>query len=238
VPSSMVAPGLVVIAGPNGSGKSSLIQKLMTMPEINLGTYINADDIELGLHDIVDPQRRSREAQRIADANRTDCLEKGKSFSFETVMSHPSKIDLMHQARQRGYGVTLLFVAVDDPLLNIERVSVRVSQGGHSVPPDRIVSRYHRTLALLPRAILASDSSVLFDNTERGSGPQSVMTATREATGFRLSLHKSGCAWLEREFLSHLPFSGLMSGQVSSVLAPEAVLRDADQRRTADLTFP
>ncbi len=234
----MAAPSLVVIAGPNGSGKSSLIKKLATMPGIDLGIYINADDIELDLRDIADLQLRSREAQRIADGRRARCLDEGAPFSFETVMSHPSKIDLMNEARQRGFRVTLFFVAVDDPLLNVERVSVRVSQGGHSVPPDRIVSRYRRTLALLPRAILAADSVVLFDNTAQGSGPQAVASVTRGAGGFLLEVHQKGCEWLERELLAHLPFSGLRSGQVSFVLIPEAVLRDMDQRRTAELIFP
>ena len=59
-----------MIAGPNGSGKSSLIAILRNNPKIAFGTYINADEIELGLKHIADPQARSREAQRLADANR------------------------------------------------------------------------------------------------------------------------------------------------------------------------
>jgi predicted ABC-type ATPase len=234
----MAGPTLVVIAGPNGSGKSSLIRKLTSIPEINLGTYINADDIELGLGHITDPQLRSREAQKIADQQREACINNREPFSFETVMSHPSKIDLMAEARQLGYNVTLFFVAVDDPSLNIDRVGTRVSQGGHSVPADRIVSRYYRTLALLSRALLTSDSAVLFDNTERGTGPNAVMTVSRETGGFQFDLLRKDCEWLDRELLAHLPFSGLRTGQIASVLVPEAVLEAADLRRTAGLTFP
>ena len=41
--------------------------------------------------------------------------------------------------------------------INIARVAQRVAQGGHDVPRDRIVARYHRTMALLPDAIVAAD---------------------------------------------------------------------------------
>jgi predicted ABC-type ATPase len=234
----MSSPSLVVIAGPNGSGKSSLIRMLTVQSGFNLGTYINADDIEIGLHAISDPQARSREAQRISDEMRAACLTKGKPFSFETVMSHPSKIELMNEARRTGYHVSLFFVAVDNPSLNIERVGVRVSQGGHPVPTDRIISRYGRTLALLPRAILAADEVVMFDNTATGKGPRSVALVTRQEGGFLLEVTNRDCEWLVREFLSYLPYSGLQSGTTSSVFVPEAVFHEADQRRTADLTFP
>jgi predicted ABC-type ATPase len=234
----MPSPSLIVIAGPNGSGKTSLIKKLMAQPGIDLGTYINADDIELGLHTITDLQVRSREAQRIADEKRAECLKQGKPFSFETVMSHPSKIELMNEARSIGFRASLFFVAVDNPLLNIERVSVRVSQGGHSVPSDRIFSRYARTLALLSRAALAADDAVLFDNTTAGNGPRVVATVTRQEGSFLLEVINPRCEWLQREFLSYLPYSGLQSGTIASVLVPEQVLRDVDLKRTADLSFP
>jgi predicted ABC-type ATPase len=38
-----------VIAGPNGSGKSSYIHKVLAAQGVNLGIYVNADDIELAL---------------------------------------------------------------------------------------------------------------------------------------------------------------------------------------------
>ncbi len=233
----MARPSLVVVAGPNGSGKSSLITTLRKNPAIDFGIYVNADEIELGLKHIADPQARSREAQRLADEIRESCFKRKTTFSFETVMSHPSKIALMEEARAAGYTVSLFFVAVDDPRTNIARVNQRVSLGGHSVPEDRIVKRYGRTLALLPRAILAADEAVLFDNTAIGSGPRAVTSVARQANGFEVVIHRN-CEWLQREFLTFLPFSGLISGSMKKAVVPEAILQDIDNRRTADLTFP
>jgi predicted ABC-type ATPase len=91
-----------------------------------------------------------------------------QSFSFETVMSSPDKIELLGKARRLGYRIYLYYVATDDPEINIARVQARVRQGGHDVPTDKIVSRYHRSLDLLLDAIRASDRAYLFDNSRSG----------------------------------------------------------------------
>lgn len=100
-------------------------------------------------------------------------------------MSHPSKIDILVRAKAAGFFVQLFFVGTDDPRTNIERVALRVAQGGHDVPQDRIVSRWNRTMALLHRAIEASDRSFLFDNSAVGghSSPNLVFTSDLGAEG-------------------------------------------------------
>jgi predicted ABC-type ATPase len=126
-----------------------------------------------------------RQAQVIADRRREACIEAGHSFSFETVMSHPSKIDILARAKAAGFFVQLFFVGIDDPQTNIERVQLRVARGGHDVPRDKIVPRWQRTMALLPTAIRIADRSFLFDNSASGldQGPKLILVATRSADG-------------------------------------------------------
>lgn len=157
----MSLPVLTVIAGPNGSGKSTLIEYLMRQG-VDFGTYINADDI--AREQKLDGDAGALKAQQLADELRDQCLCSGKSFSFETVMSHESKVQFMLRAKAAGFTTQLYFVATGDPNLNVGRVRTRVASGGHDVPEDRIVARYHRTIALLPQAMLASDRAVVFDN--------------------------------------------------------------------------
>jgi predicted ABC-type ATPase len=154
-----------MIAGPNGSGKSTLTDQLLARG-VDLGRYINADLIDASLEG-PPGEERSRRAQALADGARRECLDEGISFAFETVMSHPSKIEVLREARRRGYAVVIFFVALESPKLNVERVRQRVALGGHPVPEDRIVARYERCLALLPEALRECDRAVLFDNTYR-----------------------------------------------------------------------
>ncbi len=129
---------------------------------IDFGIYINPDEIALSL-DMPEPQR-SAQARSIADFQRDTCLKQKKSFSFETVMSHPSKVELMIHAHDAGYDITLYFVGTSDPEINVRRVEGRVSAGGHDVPHDRIRARYRRSLSLLSHAALVARRTVVFDN--------------------------------------------------------------------------
>lgn len=100
----------------------------------------------------------------LADALRCELLDQGRTFTFETVMSSPDKVDFMREAQRRGYRTYLYFVATDDPAINVARVAQRVAQGGHDVPEDRVRSRYRRSIDLLDAACSASNRAYVFDN--------------------------------------------------------------------------
>ncbi|PWE41466.1 hypothetical protein C9I50_13145 [Pseudomonas prosekii] len=108
-------------------------------------------------------------ASVISDFLRHKLLDIGTSFTFETVMSSPDKVELLRKAQERGFRTYLYFVATDDPLINISRVQNRVRLGGHPVPEDKIVSRYARSLDLLLEAIRYSDRAYIFDNSSHES---------------------------------------------------------------------
>ncbi|WP_431261929.1 zeta toxin family protein [Roseateles chitinivorans] len=103
-------------------------------------------------------------ASVLADAIRRELLDEGKTFTFETVMSSGDKVDFMREARERGYRVYLYFVATKDPAINVDRVKIRVKQGGHPVPEDKIRERYVRSIDLLTEAATAANRAYVFDN--------------------------------------------------------------------------
>lgn len=107
-------------------------------------------------------------ASKIAEFIRYALLETKKDVTFtcETVMSHESKLDFMREARAKGFRVYLYFVSTSSPEINVGRVATRVQEGGHSVPEDKIRSRYFRALGNLHKAILLSDRAYVFDNSE------------------------------------------------------------------------
>jgi predicted ABC-type ATPase len=150
-----------MVAGPNGSGKTTLTEWLRRQ-NVEFGEYINPDEIARELDGSYDA--RVLQAQAIADQRREACIEAKRSLSFETVMSHPSKVDILLRAKAAGFFIQVFFVGTDDPRTNVERVSNRVAQGGHDVPQDRIIARWHRTMKLLHEAILAADQTFVFDN--------------------------------------------------------------------------
>ena len=108
-------------------------------------------------------------AAAISEFIRQKLLEARITFSFETVMSHPSKIELLRSARQRGYRTYLYYIATEDPEINVARVEAREKQGGHGVPVAKIRERYVRSLDLLADAIAESNRAFIFDNSTEDS---------------------------------------------------------------------
>lgn len=98
------------------------------------------------------------------DFLRRKLLERKATFTFETVMSHRGKVALLAEAQHAGYRTYLYYVATDDPEINVSRVANRVALGGHHVPEDKVVSRYHRSLELLMEAIKHASRAYIFDN--------------------------------------------------------------------------
>ena len=112
-------------------------------------------------------------ASVLADFIRHKLLAAQVTFTFETVMSSPDKVEFLRKAQQAGYRTYLYFVATDDPEINVARVQYRVQTGGHPVPEDKIRSRYTGSLELLPKAVAYADRAYLFDN----SGVERVWVA-------------------------------------------------------------
>ena len=100
----------------------------------------------------------------LADYLRRKWIAAAESFTFETVMSSDDKVRLLKEAQKLGYRTYIYYVCTDSPLINRKRVEARVKQGGHPVPANKIISRYLRSLALLPQAIQHSDRAYIFDN--------------------------------------------------------------------------
>lgn len=98
------------------------------------------------------------------DLIRKKLLEARKSFTFETVMSSYDKVDLLKLSKKLGYRNYLYYIATSDPVVNISRVKNRVTFGGHSVPEDKIISHYYRSLNYLQDAVRLSDRAYIFDN--------------------------------------------------------------------------
>lgn len=155
-PDDLKKPVILVFAGPNGSGKTTVKKSVSTV-----GAYINADDLKkkFCLTDL--------EAAQAADALRNGLLDKGKDFSFETVLSTERNLLLMQKAKAQGYKIKCIYVLTCDENINVLRVRERYMSGsGHDVPEDKIRERYHRALALLPKVMDVCDNIIVYDNTD------------------------------------------------------------------------
>lgn len=150
-------PTIVAVAGPNGAGKTTFFHAHLQRAALPL---INADVLarEMGIDAYV--------AARLADSIRRELVKRRESFVFETVFSDPvgDKVAFLKQAAESGYTAVLCFIGIASPNVCEERVAMRVSQGGHDVPRDKLRSRYPRTMANLRLAIRQLPHVFIYDN--------------------------------------------------------------------------
>jgi predicted ABC-type ATPase len=94
------------------------------------------------------------------------CLKEHRGLLFETVLSIPEKVDFIWRSKQAGFFIRFVYVATNNPEINMLRIAWRVDQGGHTVPQDKIKARYERSLKLALKAALIVDRAYFIDNTK------------------------------------------------------------------------
>lgn len=153
-------PVLHLLVGPNGSGKTTFFERVLS-PVTHL-PFVNADVLARQRWP-GDEEAHGHEAAALAARLRAQAIAQRLSFVAETVFSHPSKLDLVRDARAAGYLVHLHAVLV--PLaLTQERVRQRAAQGGHTVPEHKVGERYERLWPLVGQAIGLVQAAKVYDN--------------------------------------------------------------------------
>jgi predicted ABC-type ATPase len=135
--------------------------------------FVNADILAKELYPDA-PEEHSYDAAKLATEMRFQLLHEGRSFCFETVFSHPSKIDFVAQAKALGYETILVFIHLDTISLNQARVAQRLSEGGHHVPAEKVASRIPRLLQNIKKTLPLCDQVRILNNSRIDSPFQQV----------------------------------------------------------------
>lgn len=212
-------PELFIVVGPNGSGKSSAIYETKIADEI---IFVNPDDIAAEeFSHVSDTALRDKLAWLNCNAKRESLLTEGMTFGFETVGSHPSKVEFIQNARDLGYKVTLLFVATEDPAINIRRIAERHAKGGHTVPDQKVIERYYRTLDLLKDYFRVADDAFVWDNSidSDGIGEAGIVELVRKV-GFAIEIlpAASDVKWVNTYLIGPLCLRDFVEGNDKDVL--------------------
>jgi predicted ABC-type ATPase len=166
--------------GPNGSGKSSLYGN----------TEIEAFDQSVW---IINPDlltQRIRQVEKLAleEANvqavvRIEAwveasIRAHQTVGVETVLSTAKYRRLVTEAKSREFAFRIIFVMLDSPDLNVQRVRLRVEKGGHDVPEPKIRERWTKSLHQLPWFLQQADQAAIFNNS--GAVPQLIGQKQRD----------------------------------------------------------
>ncbi len=186
-PPSETQPEFWIFAGPNGSGKSTFYRG--ADPEVGSRPFwiVNPDLLTLS---IKKREGLALDAANLAAVQRLEAwleatIDVHRSIGVETVLSTPKYQRLVTHAKTRGFLVRLIYVVLDSPERNIERVHARIERGGHAVPEHKIIERYWRSLEQLPWFLRQADEARIYDN----SGAEPVLIAEKSESTVRQHPH-------------------------------------------------
>ncbi len=157
IPNVDKRPVIVALAGPNGAGKTTFYEAHLKASGLR---FLNADILagELGID--------AYHGAEVAAKLRQEFVDQGESFVFETVFSDPvgDKLGFLKDAPKKGYAVVMCFIGIAASGHSEERVAMRVSQGGHDVPTEKLTARFPRTMTNLKQAIGELPCVLVYDN--------------------------------------------------------------------------
>ena len=164
-------PTLTVIAGPNGSGKSTLTGSVKFEGR---GRLLDPDAIARRLNPL-NPSAAAIAAGREVLNRTADYIDRGVSFAVETTLSGRGRLDLIRNAKSRGYEIHLIFIGLNSPERCVTRIRNRAARGGHFIPDADVRRRYARSVANAAQALRSADIAKFYDNS--GDGARLVLVA-------------------------------------------------------------
>ena len=168
---------LVLLAGAPGAGKTTFYESKL---KAVFPTVLKASSSPL--------------EQAETNQERSRLQKEQQSFVYQDVTVDPQTIQ---DARKAGFEVKVIYVATEDPNLNIGRVLLRVGQGGPFAPLARVAEDHAQGMKQLPEVKKLADDLMLFDNTANGRG---VRLVAHFHEGELVKLARSVPKWAQKVF--------------------------------------
>ncbi|WP_077324798.1 zeta toxin family protein [Virgibacillus siamensis] len=156
-------PIFFVFAGNNGSGKSTFRNLIID----KLGVDINIDPDTIARRiDPENPESKRVTAGKEVIRSVNEYIQEGKDFSIETTLAGKNALRQISQAKEKGYEVTMFYIALSNVNQNIERVAMRVKNGGHYIPTEDILRRDKTSFKHLYEYAPIIDNLIAIDNSK------------------------------------------------------------------------
>ncbi len=139
-----MSKNVIIVGGPNGSGKTTFASEYLRDSETT--EYISADAIaEKLVSRPEDLDSVKLQAGRLFFQEIHRLIETEKDFVVEVTLSGKGFTRIISRLKRAGYTVAIVFIFLKSAETCVARVRNRVRSGGHHVPTEDIIRRFHRS---------------------------------------------------------------------------------------------
>ncbi|WP_158616302.1 MULTISPECIES: AAA family ATPase [Corallococcus] len=189
------APWFMLVGGINGAGKSTFSQSpetlrsLVELSDAERIEIINPDTVTRALM-AADPSLKQPDANRLAADQceqhvRTLIDKRRTHFVIETVLASDKYRSIVQRALELDWNVLFVYVALPSVEAALDRVRIRVANGGHDVPDEKVRKRWPVSLQNLAWFWRSATACVLMLNEDKPvllASKQQGITKIFEAT--------------------------------------------------------
>jgi predicted ABC-type ATPase len=169
---ALARPFILVLAGVNGAGKSSVGGAMLAehgLAWFNPDTYARELMAQLGLERAEANGRAWEHGRSRLDAALVD----RRNHAFETTLGGTTIPELLAKATN-NHDVVMLFCGLASAELHIQRVRLRVANGGHDIPEIKIRERWIASRANLIKLLPRLSRLQVFDNSTDAAVGQDI----------------------------------------------------------------
>ncbi|HHE38367.1 MAG TPA: hypothetical protein ENL20_07315 [Candidatus Cloacimonetes bacterium] len=131
-----------MIAGANGTGKTTFAKEFIKDKNI---TFLNADEIEKQFNPDDREGGKIRAGKEFFQRLK-QLMSNNNDFVIESTLSGKSLISFLKKLKRKEVRIILLYIFLENVELAIDRVRIRVEEGGHNIPTQDIIRRYSRSI--------------------------------------------------------------------------------------------
>jgi predicted ABC-type ATPase len=141
--SKLKSPRCIIIAGPNGAGKTTFAREFLPK-EAGVVRFVNADLLAAGLSPL-HPEAAALAAGKLLLKELDRLAQARVDFAFESTLSGLTYLARLKRWKAAGYRIHIVFLRLHSPQLALQRITVRVKQGGHNVERVDVLRRFGRS---------------------------------------------------------------------------------------------